>query len=147
MKFLSLSKNKTFVEKLLNHAVNMLVLMLTFMVLTRKYVSFTRGNKETFDTVTSHCTENFVLQKTKDSILITVTYTLIMPGKRVSCKNVTKERMATVLQDQVSPSECRSNTEPEEQQWGRFKIIATDLSWFSRHWSELQQTTSFQNFN
>lgn len=63
MKFLSLSKNKTFVEKLLNHTVNMLVLMLTFIVLTRKSVSFTLDNKETFDTVTSHHTQAFSLAK------------------------------------------------------------------------------------
>lgn len=66
MKFLSLSKNKTFVEKLLNHRVNMLVLMLTFTVLTRKSVSFTLDNKETFETVTSHCTHAFRSAKDRE---------------------------------------------------------------------------------
>lgn len=45
------------------------------MFLTRKSVSFILDNKETFDTVTLHCTKHFALQKTENSILLTATYT------------------------------------------------------------------------
>lgn len=83
MKFLSLSKNKTFIEKLLNHTVNMLGLMLTFIVLTRKsfHLLWITRRLLTLSRLSAH--KHFALQKTENSILITATYTWIIPSKSV----------------------------------------------------------------
>lgn len=146
MKFFSLSKNKSFVEKLLNRTVNIFVLMLTFEFLTRKSVSFTLDNMEIFDTVTSYFTNYSALQNTENSILITASYTQIIPSKRVVLHTHEQGNNSAFLHrrdyvallwlqqciihqtvpkthHQVLPSVCCCITTPEEQDKVLFKTI------------------------
>lgn len=71
--------------------------MLMFKFLTRKSISFTL-DKDTFDTITLHCTNYSHLHNTENSILFTSSYTWIIPSKCVVLYTyVSKERLATIL--------------------------------------------------
>lgn len=67
MKFFFLSKNTRFVEKVLNHTANILVLMLTFKLLTGKSVSFTLDNREILEIITPRSVNYSALQITEFS--------------------------------------------------------------------------------
>lgn len=150
MKLFLLSKNKSFVEKLLNRTVNIFVLMLTFEFLTRKSVSFTLDNMEIFDTVTPYCCTNYsALQNTENSTLIIASYTRIILSKHVvlhihdqgknshnssflhrkDCVALLRLEQCTIhhtvpkTHHEVLPSVCCCITTPQEQDKVLFKTI------------------------